>query len=331
MQTLEDIVRSHVYLQTKTSQGWYQVACKVCNDHTRKGLRAGFKFEHNTVAYHCFNCGISAFYSLGEPIGSEKTVEVFNAFGIPEQALRQGSLEQLTIVSPKQGHPPKQIDIEPKEVELPKTFYYLKDADVNDKWRVIAEDYLEHKRGIDPASYNFMLSQRTNNPLLKRWYGRLIIPIYKDGKLVFYFGRALTRTHRRYINVIGPKNTILYGFDKLFENNHVPLYVVEGWFDGFVIGGVAIMGNSISTQQIEWLNKSQRKKVYIPDRAASGLKPARQSLNIGWAIATPDIGQCKDINEAVVKYGRLYVIEQITKTTTQGPIGHIPLNLYCKG
>jgi hypothetical protein len=53
-------------------------------------------------------------------------------------------------------------------------------------------------------------------------------------------------------------------------------------------------------------------------------------LEQGYSLSFPDIGQAKDINDAVVKYGRLYVEQQIlTKSTSDKYSAQLKLGLWC--
>jgi hypothetical protein len=106
------------------------------------------------------------------------------------------------------------------------------------------------------------------------------------------------------------------------------LYIVEGIFDAMSIDGVAIIGNEITDAQIEWLNRSRRKKVYIPDRFGDGRRVALDCLEHGWSISTPDIGSCKDMNEAVKKYGKMYVMKSIAENTADGLVAETKLRIY---
>ena len=60
--TLEQIIKQYVLLQAPNPKGWQAVQCRVCNDHSRKGLRGNFLFDGNTVVYKCWNCGHIAKY-----------------------------------------------------------------------------------------------------------------------------------------------------------------------------------------------------------------------------------------------------------------------------
>ncbi len=334
--SLEQVIKQHINLPShQTGTGWYSILCKICNDSGRKGPRAGFKFDDNKVAYHCFNCGHATVYDPTTHKGMPgKMIQVLNSFDVPEEQWRQVLLAGLTEqankpVSAKTGE--NACSIEPTVVPLPQHFYPLAQASPNDTWAQIAIDYLEHDRGIDPKSYPFMLAHKTGDIKLDRWFQRVIIPIYKDNQLIFYVGRDLTgKKQKKYLSPSFSKEKVIHGFSELFKETDQPLYIVEGWFDAYVINGVALLGNEISSAQATWLNKSYRKKVYIPDRLGDGWVAAEDALNKGWSVSTPSIGQCKDINEAVIKYGKIYVMKSIADNIADGFAARAKLGVYCK-
>lgn len=331
--SLEQIIRQYVQLDPPTAKGWSPVLCRVCGDRGHKGKRAGFRFEGDVVGYHCFNCGHSTSYDPSEHEKMPKKMErVLHDFGIPESDWQQVLFSSLTLRRSGKNKDKKvsSIQIEPLELPLPETFYPLKDAGSHDKWATIARYYLEEDRGIDPNSYPFLLSSKTEIPHLKKWFGRVIIPIYKGNKLIYYVGRDLTSNKmKKYENPAVSREKVFYGYDRLFEDVTTPLYITEGWFDGFAIDGVAILGNEISKTHTIWLNKSPRKKVYIPDRFGDGKRAAEHALSLGWHISTPDIGGCKDMDEAVRRYGKLYVMKTLIENTSIGFEAQAKLGVYC--
>lgn len=334
---LEDVIRRYIPLPpVPTGGGWYPVLCKVCNDHGRKGPRAAFKFEGDAVAYHCFNCGpdMNTVYDPDEYSNMPKKMKkVLRDFGIPDTEWQEVVFSNLG----KQGKSPDielkiAKKIEPEEIKLPEEFYLLADAAEDDKWAEVARWYLTEERGVDPDSYPFMLVKKSDDPFMKKWHGRLVIPAYKDGKLIFFQGRDLTgKKMKKYESPAVPKDKVLYGYDKLFNHSDAPLYIIEGFFDAHAVDGVAILGNTITEAQIAQLNRSPRKKVYIPDRSGDGQQTAEQALDLGWSISTPDVGQSvKDMSDAVHKYGKMYVLKTIADNTADGFTARARLGVYCE-
>lgn len=331
--TLENIIRRNVMLPTQpTNLGWYAILHQKC-DHGRKGPRAAFKFEGPITGFHCFNCGHTAKYDPTEhPYLSDNMKEVMEDFLIPESEYQQVVLQALKLHPTKSDAETLKIkeNLEPEEISLPDIFYHLSEA--NDSWAELARYYLKEKRGVIPANYPFMLAKKTNINHLKKWHGRVIIPVYKNKKLIFYMGRDLTDNKtKKYETPSVSKDTVLYGYDKLHTDYDKPLYIVEGWFDAESINGVAIFGNEISDSKIKILDRSRRKKVYIPDREGDGIIGAEQALEAGWAISTPNIGTCKDMSEAVFKYGKLYILKTLADNTVDDWFtASVKLRTFCE-
>lgn len=339
--TLEQIIKQYINLPSQPSgTGWYPILCKVCNDSGKKGPRAGFKFDNGKVAYHCFNCSHTTVYDPDTHVNMpQKMVQVLNDFSVPEDEWRQVLITGLAnhdnsvkLASQKTNQSTQSI--EPMPISLPSHFYPLASASPNDVWAEIARDYLEHIRKVDPNSYPFYLAHKINEPKLNHWFGRVIIPIYKNGSPIFYIGRDLTgKKQKKYLNPSISREKIIYGFDELFRQTDEPLYIVEGWFDAHVINGVAILGNEISNTQAMWINKSPRKKVYIPDRSGNGKQTALQALSLGWSVATPGkdtwSDDIKDMNDAVKKYGKIFVLKSIVETIATGFNAEVNVGMYC--
>lgn len=340
--SLETIIKRYIKLPNYPSgTGWYPILCKVCNDHGRKGPRGGFRFDDNKVAYHCFNCGHSTVFDPDTQKNMpEKMIQVLTEFNVPEDEWKAVLYANLKArdqfgSSVNQAAPAPIQSVEPAVVPLPSHFYPLSSASPNDQWAQLASAYLDAERGVDPKSYGFMLSHPNGDPQVDKWAKRVIIPIYKENQLIFYVGRDLTGKHtQKYLSPSYSKEKVLFGFDELFRQTDEPLYIVEGWFDAWAINGVAILGNEISDAHATWLNRSQRRKIYIPDRLGDGWVAAERALQLGWDVSTPEIGDCKDISAAVMKYGRMYVIKSINdKAISASSVGtdlaKAILGFYC--
>lgn len=322
---LEEVIRRHVPLSTPSAKGWQSTRCLVCNDHTRKGLRGGFRFAEGATSYNCFNCKHKATYNPEYNTRMpSKMLRVMRAFGIPDEEWQQIVFEALANegTKPKRVEPDRSL-ITP-EIALPAHFYQI-GSRKDDKWSIAASEYLRDLRGIDPNEYPFYLSDH------KDWKGRITIPVYRDGKLIFYQGRDITdKRPNKYKSSHHSNSSVLFGFKELYDNTDLPLYVVEGFFDAYVIEGVATLGNKLTPEQIKHLHRSPRSKVIIPDRRGDGHVMAEQALEEGWSISCPDIGDCKDVNQAWMRYGNLYVMKTIADMTMIGVMAETALRMYCE-
>lgn len=316
-----------------TAQGWYSIRCLVCNDHKYK-KRGGWKFEDNKVAYNCFNCGAKAVYDSATGQVSDAMKSILQAYQVPEDDINKLVLEGLkksrrvihTTTEELESRVVKR-KTKLKILELPDHFVKLTEA-AKTPWGKVAIEHLREERNIAETSYPFYISLSTRAED-KKWLARLIIPYYKGDKLIFYQGRDLTENKKRlkYLSPDVGRSAIFYGYDNIETHSLEPLYVAEGFFDAHPINGAAILSNTMSKEHIEVLQKCPRKKVVIPDKRGDGHKLALQALKLGWSISIPDIGECKDISEAIVKYGKLYVMKSIVENTCSGFLAQTKIQL----
>jgi len=331
--TLESVIRRHVNLPpAPNSKGFFTILCKVCNDHGHKGKRAGFLFSDNNVAYNCFNCGSGAGFNLHEHkldlTGSMK--RVMTAYGIGEEEWRPCllGLEDSSMVA----QAPIPLNLTPATLDLPDNFYQLQSRSDNEQDQ-LAMDYLA-KRGISYLDYPFYLARW--NPLFSRydpenqWHSRLIIPYYVDSHLVFWQGRDLTgKSSRKYLSCFESRDNVIGNWDNM-KSSTGPVFVTEGWFDCFHINGCCVMSNKFTPEQLAILSTLPREKIIIPDRQGNGKTLALQAIEQGWKVSCPDIGSCKDVNEAMTKYGKLYTVKSIRDNIFSGDEARITIEVYCQ-
>jgi DNA primase len=92
--------------------------------------------------------------------------------------------------------------------------------------------------------------------------------------------------------------------------------VTEGPFDAITISGVSILGSEINDIQRELINNLNRQVIVVPDRDAPGEKLINQAIEFGWNVAFPEWdSKVEDVADAVLKYGRLFTIQSILKST----------------
>jgi DNA primase len=103
------------------------------------------------------------------------------------------------------------------------------------------------------------------------------------------------------------------------KNKYV--FVVEGQFDAYAVGGVGLLTNEIAQQQAHIINQLGKEVIVIPDQDRAGLMLIKQAIDYGWSVAFPtwddDVKDCAD---AVQRYGRLFVTVDAIKTAQQGEI-----------
>lgn len=323
---MQNLIKKYVQLPSNVnSKGWYSVKCEVCHDYK---VRGGFNIKDEGVVYHCFNCSTKAsYFNNGTITDDMKTV--LQAFNIPYEEIQRLILNSLG--KQKAKRPTITVDTNNPIIEIPLPNHFYKIImDGSDIESNIALDYLK-TRGIENDN-NFFLSKSNKTKEEIKWNNRLIIPYYREGKLIFYQGRSFGSSKKdRYINSITSGDSVnLYGYELIREFTDEPLFITEGFFDSYHIKGMSILGNELTKRKIEIINQSRRKKIYIPDRYGNGKQAAFNALDAGWSVSIPDIGNCKDINEAIMRYGYLYVYKSLLENAVSGYNAKIKVNLTCR-
>ena len=165
-------------------------------------------------------------------------------------------------------------------------------------------------RGIGADWYDFMYSTDKFFDVNKR----LLIPFYWRGDIVGYTGRLFESIEKvKYYTDVQPG----YVFNMDAQDwTRKFVIVTEGPFDAISISGVSILGSEVNDIQRELINGLGRKVIVVPDRDQPGQKLIDQAIEFGWSVAFPKWEESvADVADAVLKYGRLFTIQSILKTT----------------
>lgn len=290
------------YLPAKRKQtpsGWISFNCPVCQE---KRSRGGLKVNNQGWSYHCFNCGHTASFVLGRSLGF-KARTLLDRFGVPDaeinalnlESLRHRSIHGILDERAKTANVLCDLDFEEMDdfppasevitPELPLYWNYLR------------------KRHV-PEDFPAMTTIRTDGIHWVRPH--VTIPFTYDGKVVGWTARFLDDKSPRYINHSQPG--YVFGTD-LQHNVWHHVIVVEGIFDALSIGGLAVMHNTINDRQARLIRNLGRNIIVVPDQDKAGLELIDRAIELGWAVSIPDWGpDIKDVNDAVVKYGRLATV-----------------------
>jgi len=333
--SIRDIVDAVVSYEEIDVVGWNKVYCQVCGDGSRtQGPRGGWKFDGEDCYYNCFNCGIGGAFTPENDIFMSKNMKViFEAFGI--QSREYGKILYRLRNSKGKHFVPK---IKSKEeqsrekalqsmtqstMEFPDYLVPLVsvlEAPIGKKCTSLLKE-----KGMSPDDYPFFVSSgkteskhQQDKINAKIMVNRLVIPIYYKEKLLLLQGRDLTgKSKRKYIN-IGEISTTLYGLDRL-SPSHEQIYVVEGFFDAYHLNGVATITNKLHTTQRDVLNSIDKPKIIVPDRNGDSNSLLEHGVELGWGFSAPKaLDNCKDVTEAIVKYGKLFTCYHIQNSKKIG-------------
>lgn len=317
MSLIADTILSFLPAKRKhTPSGWISFNAPCCDD---KRMRGGFIVNAgDAVSYHCFNCGFKASWQPGRTI-SAKMNKLMRALNMPDDIISQLRLEALRLnqnenaqvrqVIPKFDE--RALPMDAKSLEEWSTWIELQGWENADQELINAFCYLRNIRGLDPFCYPFYWTNKVG------FKNRVIIPFYKDGVCVGYTARAINDAKPKFISEQQPG--YVFNLDRQYQSKSFVI-VCEGPFDALSIDGCALLGAEIKDSQ-NWLLKQLGKEiVLVPDRDHEGPRTVEQAIEYGWSVSMPDWPEgVKDVNEAVVKLGKLstlYLIVQAKESNS---------------
>ena len=274
-------------------------------------MRGGIKFDGQTNwSMHCFNCGYKCNFVLGRSI-SYKTKQLLLWCGIDDTQIGKWSLESLQqkdlleIVIQKKT----KIKIKFKDHELPEGEM----LDGNNPLHKVYIDYVQ-SRGINYNEYPFLITPTAKG----RYANRIIIPYTYKNKIVGHTSRFLDNKIPKYINEQQPG----YVFNIDIQKPEWQVCILtEGIFDALSIDGIAIMHDDISNEQAQLIASLNKQIIVVPDRDKTGLKICDRALELGYSVSLPNWEMdIKDVNDAVVRYGKLPTLLSILQSATMSKI-----------
>ncbi len=318
--TIQDSVLQLLPARKKTGQnGWTSFNAPCCTHNGESADtrgRGGIKTNAGAVSYHCFNCGFKASFVPGRHL-TFKFRKLLSWLGADDLTIRRLVIDAVRLkelVAPEELAKEPEQEIVYEERQLPEqarnvvelaNFYIIGDYNNVPAELLAAIEYV-HRRDIDLGKYEFYWTPEEAYNL----HRRVIIPFYYRGKIVGYTSRAIA-------DGIKPKYWSNHPADFVFNlDNQQPsskfVVVCEGPFDAMSVDGVAINGAEISDIQVEQIDRLQREVIVVPDSDRAGRKLVDRAVEAGWTVSFPVwLETCKDINEAVVKYGKLFVLKAI--------------------
>jgi hypothetical protein len=286
------------YLPAKRKQtpsGWISfnaVCCHHNGDSPDRRQRGGLKTSEEGWSYHCFNCGYTASFILGRTL-TYKAKKLLTWMGVPDSEIERMNLESLRHKSingliEDRRDPTLVRGFSFEEKEIPPFCEVITPAHT-DHWQ-----YLRDRKA--PLDYPFMMQSEAIRP-------GIIIPFTYNDAIVGWTTRFMDTRTPKYINQ-SPANYV-FGTDLQQDNwNHA--LVVEGIFDALSINGMAVMHNTVSDEQARLIRSLGRSVTVVPDQDEAGLELVDRAVELGWAVSMPVWPKgVKDVNDSVIKYGRL--------------------------
>lgn len=296
-----------------TQSGWYSfnaVCCTHMGHRQDKRGRGGIKMDGTNWSYHCFNCNFKCGFQLGKSI-SKNTRKLLSWMGIDDQQIQRWNLESLQkkdLIEYVKVRKEK-IKVKFKEHTLPEGQL----IDVNNLEHKVYVDYLRNRK-INPSDYPFLITPHEEG----RMGNRIVIPYTYNNKIVGHTSRFLDERIPKYLNEQQPGYVFGYDFQK---KDYEVCILVEGIFDALSINGCALTHNTISEDQYLLLSNLNRPIIFVPDRDKTGLEVCDRALELGYSVSIPPWeDSIKDVNDAVVKYGKLPTLLSILQHATKSKV-----------
>ena len=304
-----------------TPSGWISGNAPCC---VHQGERADTKgrggmmvTQEGGVTYHCFNCHYTTGWRPGRGLGL-KFRALLKWMNVPESELNLLRFETLKYVQDTKTASKTQDEITFEARTLPTeaksfseltTWYTLAQSDEGEL--PLPQDLNEvivyaDSRGINLAKYNFYWTPQTELSLNRR----LIVPFYYKKVLQGYTARAIDADAKpKYLS--NHPSHFVFNLDEQTADKKFVI-VTEGPFDAMSIDGVALLGSELHDKQIDLIRRLDRRVIVVPDADKAGRKLIGKCLEQGWEISFPVWQEtCKDVNEAVLKYGKLFTLKTI--------------------
>jgi hypothetical protein len=308
MSLIADTLISHLpFRRRQTPSGWISFNAVCCGDQRNRG---GVIQDGEAVSYHCFNCGFKASWQPGRSI-SVKLRKVLQLLNVDDATISKLQLEAIRHLS--EGVPTRSITT-PTFIprSLPRgaepILSYLNDIPTK---LIPVLEYI-YSRSLTVDDYNFYWTPEEG------FDDRLIIPFYYKGITVGYTARRISEGKPKYLSEQQPG--YVFNLDKQNYNRQFVI-VCEGPLDAISIDGLAVLGSEISQQQVLLIKQLQREVIVVPDRDQAGVKLIQCAIDNNWSVSLPDWdNDIKDINDAIIKYGKLNTLMNIKQNSHSSEI-----------
>lgn len=305
---ISELLKNKIYSTKVSSTGFEQIKCPICSDYK---TRLGIKFDHPLIIANCFNCGFSVVQDESKSF-SKKFKKLALALGVLEDELEKEQGMNFFVHREQDNKITldklKEVNLYTPEIDLP-PFSTLVTANNFP----ILNGYLKSRR-LTCTDYKFYGS------IDEKYKNRIIIPFFRNNKLVYWQARTTTNDKIRYLNPSVSKEAVIFNFDELYRGRTEKLFVTEGIFDALFIGGVSIIGSKLNDAKIELLRQSRRELVFVIDGDKNGSLLGEKVLDLKLGKVT-SLPKGYDINSYVQTYGKLFtyykLVTNIAKTSLE--------------
>lgn len=306
------------YLPAKRKQssaGWISfnaVCCTHNGESQDKRQRGGIMLSGDgSWSYHCFNCGFKSSFVMGRNLGF-KARKLLSWLNVPQEEIERINLESLKhrsvagLLNERQQVSNQLQGIQFEERDLPVDFAIVT-PEHEQEW-----NYLRNR--CIPVDYPIGVTNSAT-PVVRPG---VVVPFTHNNDIVGHTTRFLDDRTPKYIHDI--QSGYVFGTD-LQKDTWQWVIVCEGVFDALSIGGLAVLHAEINDAQVRLIRSLGREVVVVPDQDEAGMKLVDRAIELGWSVSMPEWdNDVKDINDAVIKYGRVATLLTIMQAREHSKI-----------
>jgi len=210
--------------------GWAVIKkCPNCHDekwHCAINVKNG--------VFNCFKCGSG---NIGKYI-DDKIIDDYSR----DEIITDGNL--IKTISIFGGNPDNEIP----ELKLPNEYYSLPDYGFT----------------LGKRAMKYLLDRNITKSMMKkygmgycvsgRYNGRVILPVYQSGKLVYFQARDFLNRDNvsKYYDLPVSRSRLIFNLENVEKDYCI---ICEGYFGALSVGGVSIFGKYLSGEQIKLIKK----------------------------------------------------------------------------
>lgn len=257
--SLVSIASAKIPLTKKRDEFWG--CCPFHKENT-----PSFSINEVSQQFYCFGCGakgdVFSFVERTQGLSFSEALDYLGSLSGLHKATKTGQETDKafdaavrSLLVKKKTTQELQLALKPPPLTLPQGTVPLGDP------RVADINLYALKRGFSPKLLNQL---NLGGCFEGRCFGRLILPVYRNGSLVFWQAReALARDRPKYLNP-RKEETLCSPSDVLFNadeaSRHDNIVICEGIFSAMRVGknAVATLGNKISQTQLDILEQIKK-------------------------------------------------------------------------
>jgi DNA primase len=273
--------------------------CPLCGDSKKSKTKKRFSitYENGSAFYNCFNCGRSG--TFAELYSELKGVSLSIAINKIETPDFTNIISKLTKPVEKEKNIEKKQTLD-DILDVSLSIDDVADGYFKKQYKKILTDFVLFRK--IPKEYKLFIAYDGE------YKGRIIIPIFENGHIVYFQGRATgPDVDPKYKNPEVVKSHIV--MNKEFFKRDEYIIVTEGIIDAWMVEnhqGTCVLGGSISKDFLSELYKlTDRGIIIATDNDERGEKERDILINknpYGKTLryfVTP--GDIKDLNELIIK------------------------------